>query len=234
MVDVAFTAASGGAPARIDGQAGARLIVHFQPQHVAEQAFWEISEGTKPDPPMPGDDPLPSPGSVLSRIAGPSRLAFTIPAGRSFDLTVEGVLEAIRTLPPAITGVASYEKPTGCNALANIFLRRLPPQIAPPSRVETALELPYRLFLSPDHFARWDHATAPVERDGRVELWHTRLGSNRESGDPRVRAGGRRITYPIRSRTRTRRSACRSPAAIATSSCSSLPTTSSRISRPIR
>ncbi|HYC92514.1 MAG TPA: hypothetical protein VEO54_25125 [Thermoanaerobaculia bacterium] len=185
LLDVDVTA---GTPSRIAGQAGARLIVHFQPQHVAEQAFWEVSEGTTPDPPMPGNDVLPSPGSVLSRIAGPTRLAFTIPAGQSFDLTIEGVLGAMRTLPLAVTSVARYEPATGCNRFLNILFRRLPPEIGPLTRHETAIELPYRLFLSPDHFARWDHAAKPVEHDGRTELWHTRLGSNRASRDPRVRA----------------------------------------------
>jgi hypothetical protein len=39
----------------------------------------------------------------------------------------------------------------------------------------TALELPYRLILSPVPESRWHHRTAPVERNGRTELWHTRL-----------------------------------------------------------
>lgn len=188
LVDVDFTPPSAGQPARIRGQAGARLIVHFQPQHVAEQAFWEISEGTTPDPPMPGNDPLPDPGSVFSLLSGPSRLSFTVPAGQDFPLTVEGVLEAMRTLPLTVTAVARYEPATGCNRFVNVVARRPPPEIAFPQRFETAIELPYRLFLSPDHFGRWDHAALPVERDGRTELWHTRLGSRRASGDPRVRA----------------------------------------------
>ncbi len=191
LIDVDFTPPAAGTPARIAGRSGARLLVHFQPQHVAEQAFWEMSEGTTPDPPEPGGpDPLPAPGSVLSLLAGPSRLSFTIPSGQSFDLTLEGVLEAIRMLPLEVAPVARYEPP-GCLELLNPFLLRLrmaPPQIAPPTPLQTALELPYRLFLSPDHFGRWDHAALPVERDGRVELWHTRLGSRRANGDPRVRA----------------------------------------------
>lgn len=69
FVDVDFT---GGAPPQIAGQGGARLIVHFQPQHVAEQAFWEVSDGTKQTPAEqnagqpalpPGNDPLPDPGT---------------------------------------------------------------------------------------------------------------------------------------------------------------------------
>ena len=41
----------------------------------------------------------------------------------------------------------------------------------------TALELPYRLILSPVPNSRWRHGTKPVEHRGRTELWHTRLTS---------------------------------------------------------
>jgi hypothetical protein len=44
-----------------------------------------------------------------------------------------------------------------------------------PARDVTALELPYRLILSPVPEAYWRHATRPVIRLGRTELWHTRL-----------------------------------------------------------
>ena len=42
----------------------------------------------------------------------------------------------------------------------------------------TALELPYRLILSPVPKSRWHHNTKPVTRHGRTELWHTRLTSS--------------------------------------------------------
>jgi hypothetical protein len=47
-----------------------------------------------------------------------------------------------------------------------------------PSPTSTALELPYRLFLSPIGEARWHHHLLPIDRHGRTELWHTRLGSS--------------------------------------------------------
>lgn len=46
-----------------------------------------------------------------------------------------------------------------------------------PSPGVTALELPYRLILSPLAPARWLHQTDPVEHHGRTELWHTRLST---------------------------------------------------------
>ena len=53
----------------------------------------------------------------------------------------------------------------------------LPIVLAPhePPRNVTALELPYRLILSPIQPARWLHADAPVEHAQRTELWHTRM-----------------------------------------------------------
>lgn len=45
----------------------------------------------------------------------------------------------------------------------------------PPSATTTQIELPFRLIISPNHHGTWVHANAPVTRDGRTELWHTRL-----------------------------------------------------------
>ena len=45
----------------------------------------------------------------------------------------------------------------------------------PPSDTATALEIPYRVILSPIEDARWEHRDDPVEHVGRTELWHTRL-----------------------------------------------------------
>ena len=46
-----------------------------------------------------------------------------------------------------------------------------------PARNVTALELPYRVVLSPVPQSRWHHGTKPISRNGRTELWHTRLTS---------------------------------------------------------
>ncbi len=61
-----------------------------------------------------------------------------------------------------------------------------------PSALTTALEVPYRLLLSPIEDARWLHGDAPVTRSGRTELWHTRLRTAPDStgadGISKVRA----------------------------------------------
>jgi hypothetical protein len=60
----------------------------------------------------------------------------------------------------------------------------LRPEPRPLSETETALELPYELFLSPNRSAAWFHATAPAAsaETGHTELWHTRLGTRRDDG----------------------------------------------------
>ncbi len=44
-----------------------------------------------------------------------------------------------------------------------------------PAQQVTALELPYRLILSPIESARWRHSILPRLAQGLTELWHTRL-----------------------------------------------------------
>jgi hypothetical protein len=62
----------------------------------------------------------------------------------------------------------------------------------PPADTATALEIPYRVILSPIEDARWEHRDDPVEHAGRTELWHTRLrtapGEVGPDGTSKVRA----------------------------------------------
>lgn len=53
-----------------------------------------------------------------------------------------------------------------------------------PSPAVTALELPYRIILSPIPEANWWHETKPVVRHGRTELWHTRLTKTTDGVGP--------------------------------------------------
>jgi len=70
----------------------------------------------------------------------------------------------------------------------------LPVVMAPhePARDETALEMPYRLILSPTVGARWLHRDTADFHHDRAELWHTRLTTSAGDKGPgeasRVRA----------------------------------------------
>lgn len=54
---------------------------------------------------------------------------------------------------------------------------RLKPRPGEPGPKQTAIEMPWRLVLSPHNGGRFEHlgASAPAPRTGRTELWHTRL-----------------------------------------------------------
>ena len=190
--DVQFTAPAGTTPGEVGGAPNGLLIVHFQPQHVAEQAFYQVAEKIPPATPELGEPPSPPGIEVGARLAGRSRLVFAVPAGESIPFTLEGILDALPRLPVRVPPVSAFDPAsTGCLPL-DMMLRLLripkPPQIAKPADTETAIELPYRLFLAPDAFAQWTHAPAPVDHGTDwTELWHTTLGSHK-AVDPRVRA----------------------------------------------
>jgi hypothetical protein len=60
----------------------------------------------------------------------------------------------------------------------------LPPPLSAPTSDVTALELPFRLMLSPRPGSAWAHEAAPFSSPttGRTELWHTRLGARTLDG----------------------------------------------------
>jgi hypothetical protein len=168
---------------RIDPHADAFLVFSFPPQHIAEQAYFEaydISPKDHPDPQAashtnptkyPGDPTQTpkAPGASGSMMSGPSRLAFQLPSGvNSIPFTLESLL-GWSQMVPQLAPVAKVGEPPKPEQLA------APPSIERPGALTTAIELPYRLFLSPGQDALWQHAVAPVTHAGRTELWHTRL-----------------------------------------------------------
>jgi hypothetical protein len=103
---------------RADAAKPARLIVHFPPQNIAEQAFFETATGypvSKPGDSSAPPDPdvgtatsqTPGPPPVRARIAGWSRLAFTVPpAALPLDYTLPALLDACGALPLAVPPTA--------------------------------------------------------------------------------------------------------------------------------
>jgi len=178
----------------------ARLIVLFPPQTIAESAFFEFSvvppdlTTETPIEPAPTDpdagktesanDPLPSPGSnapappptdSVARIADSSRLVFDVPAGTRVPLSIEGVLDW-SGLELSVNPIAAIPPEPTADQIAAA------PAIRPPEASETALELPYRLVVSPNRDVAWLHRTGTFTSRGRTELWHTRLAIRGENG----------------------------------------------------
>ncbi|WP_055565350.1 hypothetical protein [Streptomyces atriruber] len=89
------------------------LVVTFGPQHVVEQAFFEVSPGLPETAAAPVAGAAPPPGSephkpppVASRIGGRSLLVFSVAADVIIEYTEAGLLTAMRTLPLHVVDAA--------------------------------------------------------------------------------------------------------------------------------
>jgi hypothetical protein len=76
----------------------------------------------------------------------------------------------------------------GFNLAAVEYVPFLPIFLGPhkPSPLVTALELPYRVMLSPVQRSNWWHALKAIEHNARTELWHTRLTDTTDGIGPDV------------------------------------------------
>ena len=180
---------------RVAGKRDAAVIVEFEPQHIADRAYFEPTTGY----PLDAKDPhnakdiesggvtpeTPVAGKDNARIAGRSRLAFSVPvdvdtipcephallgACLRFPLrVVERAVPRPPPLPPFVLEGAQFPPPMIDD----------PPKWPVPSDM-TAIEAPWHLALSPSVFGSWLHATGAVRSridPQRVELWHTRLAA---------------------------------------------------------
>jgi hypothetical protein len=177
----------------------------FAPQTIAESAFFEaalVPPSGPPTPPVPitpeNDpkrkdpdqdnttirEPLAAPGAVsasakiaakaanktptVAQIGRPSRLVFIVPPDAAIPFTFDGLLEWSK-LELSVSGIAAIGDHPTADEIANA------PAIQEPAANETALELPYRLVISPTREVAWLHRPQPFTSRGRTELWHTRL-----------------------------------------------------------
>lgn len=133
------------------------VVVQFPPQHVAEP-------GTSGDL-QAADFPL------RGGLSAPTRLAFTVPQRMAhIAFTLAELLKWSRwepsVVPSAVAPDATFSDPPTL---------RKPGTGTDGTVPETAIELPYRLILSPHHGAAWAHSVQPASHQDRTELWHTRL-----------------------------------------------------------
>ncbi|HUQ56501.1 hypothetical protein [Lentzea sp.] len=142
-----------GSELRKVGAGSAFMVVHFPPQAVRERML-TTPLGTS-------DLPLPT------RVSGPSRLAFDITAALPMATTLDALL-AWTAFTPRLAATATTTQTASA--------------LVAPIDTETALELPWRVLLSPNENEGWKHSAAPVTRNGWTELWHTRLGARTGAG----------------------------------------------------
>jgi hypothetical protein len=93
-------------------------------------------------------------------------------------------------LSPALTGLLTTQQQAAItkepslikfasgpfvNILSQIITQKIPP--SEPKPEHTAIELPYRLYVSPHELSGWAHRRQlPANSSEPIELWHTRLG----------------------------------------------------------
>jgi hypothetical protein len=179
-----------------NAQQPAFLTFIFPPQTIAERAYFEAQivapggVGIEPDPNNPRKDleagkttndatkavepPLDSPGyvdgkrPVVAQISHPSRLVFKAPPQARISFTMAGLLDWSQ-LELNVNPIAAIGPEPTPDQIASA------PAISEPLPNETAIELPYRLIISPTRNVIWSHRAAPFTALGRTELWHTRL-----------------------------------------------------------
>ena len=184
------------------------VSIYFAPQHVFEQSLLEEADEVG-DPAPPSSPPRP----VNTRLSETSVLVFEVPAEQApIEYTLSSVLHACRSFrlrvhPNALERVGRLRRKTpplvvpapgsplsarragqalGTAGVVHTGQPAIPyyePAI-PVDRTATRLELPYRLLISPNERAAWDHAEVAVEDadSKRVELWHTRMGLRGDDG----------------------------------------------------
>ncbi|MEU7478343.1 hypothetical protein AB0A63_20325 [Lentzea sp. NPDC042327] len=151
--------AANGTELRKVAAGSAFMVVHFPPQAVLEKQLAA--------PLTSGDLPL------ATRVAGPSRLAFDITSALPMATTVDALL-AWAAFTPRLTATATATQTASA--------------LVAPIDTETALELPWRVLLSPDENQGWRHSAGPVTRNGWTELWHTRLAAKTGQENAEARA----------------------------------------------
>jgi hypothetical protein len=177
-----------------DSRQPAYLIVTFPPQTIAESAFfqWTIvkpdadPERLKNDPDKnaaneSANEPLDPPGQAKpprrasAQLSHPSRLVFKVPPTTRIPFSTEGLLDWSK-LELSVNPIAAI----GPNPTQDQINKA--PDIRQPAQNETAIELPYRLLISPNRDVAWNHRAHPLTTRGRTELWHTRLQLKTEQG----------------------------------------------------
>ncbi len=103
---------------------------------------------------------------------------------RVLEAAAAGTAIAAQQAPSKVRPSAPTQTaPSGQRQLSPALEAALVPLVPrAPLETATAIELPYRLIISPLATAGFTHATAVVTHGPRTELWHTRLGTRGTNG----------------------------------------------------
>ncbi|HEX4520005.1 MAG TPA: hypothetical protein VH063_10535 [Gaiellaceae bacterium] len=155
------------------------LSVTLKPQHVAEQSFILTDDAAHALKAQPDGTPRTDPGAaptappVDSAVAGGTQLVFIVPAS---------VLDPNTAHPlPFDTATLLNWSSLAMSVVPNAVAQGAKPthldRPSAPGTLDTAIELPFRVQLSPVGSSAWVNAAEPVTHDGWTELWHTRLAA---------------------------------------------------------
>ena len=135
------------------------IVIHFPPQHIVEEAYYDqIQRLDKQNK----SEVLPT-QPIPSLIAGPTRIAFTIPR-----LTIsEGI-------PYTIDSLLNWTHWAGIQLRVVPYAKRRPEPagLREPGHDETMIELPYHILLSPSETQQWKISGFTANKDNKYELWH--------------------------------------------------------------
>ena len=171
------------------------LVAQFDsPQNIAEQAYLEAFTDTPGHQPPPGGNPQTlteeKPGSsadfpaiAQTRAAGPSRLAFRLPAGTTaVPYSLDGLLNWV-ALEQSVVPVAEAPDPnqTGVPRAASHQAGSEDPAAGDNRDGHRGALAPVPLRRTTP--ARGRTSATPVTLTGRTELWHTRLAVRKQQGE---------------------------------------------------
>jgi uncharacterized protein YoxC len=125
----------------------------------------------------PGSDVNASGQMIEASTAPLSTASAILEQSHRLTRTTSGALTRLGDTPAEVAVINENIAEIIAEMIRKPFLRA-------PYTHETAIEAPWRLVLSPNKHGAWVHALAPVESaQGRVELWHTRLGTRQTDGE---------------------------------------------------
>ena len=185
----------------------AYMSVIFPPQTIAEAAYFEASGiepadvNSKPIDPSKGipgqpsppripilyllDDSLdlpgqPSPPRIANALLGrPSRLVFQVPPEAHIPFSLQGLIDW-SNMELNLSPIAGIGPEPTVDEIESA------PDITPPSPLDTAIEMPYGLTVSPNRDVTFEQRLIPFTSQGRTELWHTRLVTKTDTGTSEI------------------------------------------------
>lgn len=168
------------------------LVAHFGPQHIAERAYYRQLNSRQRE-----SDETPFQEVVEGRASAPSRLAFSVPPAertRSWlDLAQLLNWDALsmsanwRAQPRAIDWTKVWsELGLQPDASRKTLLQVIDASLKEPAPHETALEMPYRMVLSPPENSKWETSTPADDPGAGSVIWHARLRPDRGGDSVRV------------------------------------------------